>query len=61
MVKPKHYFRAVALGSGVLVILLALIDGYSNLLPYIDAQWLLGAGVILVGIAARKSPVQVSK
>jgi hypothetical protein len=61
MAKPKHVFRWVSLVSGVSIVSLALIDGYNNLLPHLDSQWLLGAGVVLIGLAARKSVVNIPK
>ena len=53
--KPKHYFRSVCVLAGLVLVACGLIDGYSNVLPYLDAQWLLGAGVALVALAARKA------
>ena len=56
--KPKHVFRSVSLITGVLLVIFGLLDGYNNWLQYLDAQWLLGAGVALIALAARKSGLQ---
>jgi hypothetical protein len=57
--KPKHIFRSVSLLTGIILILCALFDGKTNWLPYLDAQWLLAAGIALVALAARKSGVKI--
>ena len=54
--KPRHYYRLVSLITGILLVILAILDGWKTLLPNLEAQWLLGAGTILIVAAARKLP-----
>ncbi|WP_261818218.1 hypothetical protein [Vibrio gallicus] len=61
MIRPKHVFRAVCLCCGVALTVLALVDGYNDFLKHLDSQWILGAGVILIGVAARKAAVTLPK
>jgi len=57
--EPKHFFRLVSLLTGILLVILAIFDGLNDLLPNIEAQWLLGSGAILIVAAARKLPTKL--
>ncbi|OCH11863.1 hypothetical protein A6E03_18985 [Aliivibrio sp. 1S128] len=52
--KNKHKLRYGSSVFGILLIFIALIDGYCDFLPYLDSAWLLASGVLLVGLSARK-------
>jgi len=55
-VQQTHVFRYFSQAIGVVLVAIAIVDGWINFLPYMDAQWALGAGTILVVAAARKLP-----
>lgn len=59
--KPKHIFRSVSLLVGVILVICALVDGRTDWLPHIEAQWLLAAGIVLIALASRKSAMQLPK
>mgnify|MGYP003671457710 CR=1 FL=1 len=54
--KPKHWYRLASLISGIALIVLGLVDGKINYFAFLDAEWLLVAGVVLVAAGARKLP-----
>lgn len=54
--KPKHSYRLASLISGVALIVPGLVDGKINYFAFLDAEWLLVAGVVLVAVGARKLP-----
>ena len=57
--KQKHLLRWVSAVVGVSLVVLGIVDGRSDILPYLDAQWLLVGGILLVALGARKGPSSV--
>ena len=57
--KAKHVFRSGSSVAGFILVACALVDGRNDWLPHLDAQWLLAAGVVLIGLAARKTAVKL--
>lgn len=59
--KPKHVLRFASLIIGAILITLGLVDGKTNYFEYLDAEWLVVPGAILVMVGARKLPKSIGK
>ncbi len=57
--KQKHLLRWVSSVVGVSLIVLGIVDGRLDVLPYLDAEWILVGGILLVALGARKSPKSI--
>ena len=59
--KQKHLLRWTSSVVGISLIILGIVDGRLDVLPYLGAEWLLVGGILLIALGARKGPSSVGR
>jgi hypothetical protein len=57
--KEKHKLRWTSAIIGIILLGFGIADAMANILPHLEATWLIVGGVLLVALAARKRPPSV--